>query len=286
MVRYVSYLTKWEAEMMFILRAIGNFFVKIGRWIKDTAWVQPLLIVGGIFAIIFSIPYISNWVGSWFSDSNEAVNFYSNYKVSLDGVQYESKNSDANKLFNYMASEIKSEADTKRWGEKFFVVFVQEDCTECERIYKGFEICKNEWGTGSFKTPDGETYNDFKLYTIFVDTEATINNETKNLFKDYFYNLYDVNFENIAAKMQDSAYATNVSGYKSKIETALSHDEFATPTIFLYDAKGGSSVGELGVSEVVLDLNGRNSDSGVYPLAYALYDCWYGLDVFSPDYNK
>ena len=40
---------------MVVLRAIGNFFARIGRWIRDTAWVQPLLIVGGIFAIIFSM---------------------------------------------------------------------------------------------------------------------------------------------------------------------------------------------------------------------------------------
>ena len=39
---------------MAILRAIGRFFAKIGRWIRDTAWVQPLLIVGAIFGLIFS----------------------------------------------------------------------------------------------------------------------------------------------------------------------------------------------------------------------------------------
>ena len=43
---------------MKVLRAIGGFFAKIGRWIANTAWIQPLLIVGGIFGIIFSIPYI------------------------------------------------------------------------------------------------------------------------------------------------------------------------------------------------------------------------------------
>ena len=37
---------------MIILKAIGAFFVKIWRWIKDTAWVQPLLIVGAIFAAL------------------------------------------------------------------------------------------------------------------------------------------------------------------------------------------------------------------------------------------
>ena len=44
---------------MNILRKIATPFVAIWRWIKETAWVQPLLIVGIIFAIIFSIPSIT-----------------------------------------------------------------------------------------------------------------------------------------------------------------------------------------------------------------------------------
>ena len=58
---------------MKVLRAIGRFFARIGRWIRDTAWIQPLLIVGGIFGIIFSIPYITNWVKSWFAEGNAAT---------------------------------------------------------------------------------------------------------------------------------------------------------------------------------------------------------------------
>jgi hypothetical protein len=49
---------------MKVLKAIGDFFVRIWRWIKETAWVQPLLIVGAIFAIIFSIPYFTKWISS------------------------------------------------------------------------------------------------------------------------------------------------------------------------------------------------------------------------------
>ena len=69
---------------MIILRAMGRFFARIGRWIRDTAWVQPLLIVGDIFAIIFSIPYITKWVQSWFDSSNAAQSFFSEYKLTLD----------------------------------------------------------------------------------------------------------------------------------------------------------------------------------------------------------
>ena len=285
MVRYVSYLTTREAEIMFILRAIGNFFVKIGRWIKNTAWVQPLLIVGGIFAIIFSIPYISAWVSSWSKGVSEGQAFYSAFKVNLDGCQYDEKNSDANKLFNYMSNEIKSPDEVNRWGEKFFVVFVQEDCQSCEDIYKGFSILKNEWNTGSFKTPEGETYNDFKLYTIYIDTEATVNNETKNLFKDYFYDGYDMKFDQIIANAEFSDYGKNMGkSYREKLADALTVSKFASPTIFLYDAKGGRT-DSLGVTDVILDLTGKDKQSGVYPLAYTLFDCWYHQDIFGPNYQ-
>ena len=67
---------------MKILKAIGGFFVKIWRWIKETAWVQPLLIVGAIFAIIFSIPYFTEWINSIGIGSE---NYYSAHKVSLEG---------------------------------------------------------------------------------------------------------------------------------------------------------------------------------------------------------
>ena len=45
--------------MMKILKVIATPFVALWRWIKETAWVQPLLIVGCIFAVIFSIPCLN-----------------------------------------------------------------------------------------------------------------------------------------------------------------------------------------------------------------------------------
>ena len=58
---------------MVVLRAIGGFFARIGRWIKETAWIQPLLIVGAIFAVIFSIPHIIKGVSSWFDESDSVL---------------------------------------------------------------------------------------------------------------------------------------------------------------------------------------------------------------------
>ncbi len=68
---------------MNILKAIGGFFTKLWRWIKETAWVQPLLIVGAIFAVIFSIPKITGWVESWGLGS--ASRYFAEYQQSLEG---------------------------------------------------------------------------------------------------------------------------------------------------------------------------------------------------------
>ena len=87
---------------MFILRAIGRFFARIWRWIKETAWVQPLLIVGGIFAIIFSIPYLTKWVKSWFNDTTASEKYYSSKKVSLKNA--EDHKSDVDSLFDYLTT--------------------------------------------------------------------------------------------------------------------------------------------------------------------------------------
>ena len=84
---------------MKLLKGIGNLFVKLWRWIKETAWVQPLLIVGGIFLIIFSIPYISNWVSSWFS-ADATTSYFNAHKINLTNA--ETKKSDADQLMEYM----------------------------------------------------------------------------------------------------------------------------------------------------------------------------------------
>ena len=68
---------------MVVLRAIGGFFARIGRWIKETAWIQPLLIVGAIFAVIFSIPHIIKGVSSWFDESDSANKFLTRYRLDL-----------------------------------------------------------------------------------------------------------------------------------------------------------------------------------------------------------
>jgi hypothetical protein len=69
-------------------KAIGRFFKRIWQWIKNTAWVQPLLIVVIIFAIIFSFSSNSplmTWIKS-LSDPDTTGEFYDDHKVWFTGV--------------------------------------------------------------------------------------------------------------------------------------------------------------------------------------------------------
>ena len=68
---------------MIVLRAIGAFFAKIWRWIRETAWVQPLLIVGLIFGIMFSIKPIYNAIKDAQAKSSSAETYYRQFQVSL-----------------------------------------------------------------------------------------------------------------------------------------------------------------------------------------------------------
>ena len=70
---------------MIVLRAIGAFFARIWRWIRETAWVQPLLIVGIIFGIMFSIKPIYNAIKNAKEKAESAETYYREYQVSLAG---------------------------------------------------------------------------------------------------------------------------------------------------------------------------------------------------------
>ncbi|MEY3496720.1 MAG: hypothetical protein RJA80_943, partial [Actinomycetota bacterium] len=73
------------------MKPIGTFFGKIfgglWNWIKETAWIQPLLIVGTIFAIIFSIPTITEWVNGIAESINSPESYYRNYQKKLEGEE-------------------------------------------------------------------------------------------------------------------------------------------------------------------------------------------------------
>lgn len=275
---------------MRVLRAIGNFFVRIGRWIRDTAWVQPLLIVGGIFAIVFSIPYITRWVQSWYVAGAEDVTYYNKFKLSLDGC--DDKTSKADQLMQYLEAYnngTQTEEQTKKYGEKFFVAFVQEDCASCEANYYGFEYLQKNWNKNGYEIEDG---NKFVLHTIFLDTE---NDDGDNLFQKYFYDTYGAIFEETASSIKESNYFVNQSGetgsYNNELINLENSDTFASPTVFLVDMSEDrpAYTNKYAISEVFFAYEGTAkggaSTSTSQAKAQTLCDAWNHVGIFGENYK-
>ena len=288
---------------MKVLRAIGGFFAKIGRWIRDTAWVQPLLIVGGIFAIIFSIPAITKWVQGWFSSGDAATSFYKkNGYMSLTNGDEDGKGSDAYKLLSFIFADDanKSEADYNKYGEKFFVTFVEEENSTCEAVYKGWEAAKKNWGTTAgfkeVKTAGGESIysasaSDFKLYTIFIDE---VNDDEENIF----WKLMDDEFASEFAELSslENPYKANNSsisyeGIANSGSTDISGSStFSAPTTLLFDRgfaskatleNGYSQINDnYKVAEIIFDIADKGSTGTNIGLARTIWDCWNHIGQF------
>ncbi len=275
---------------MKVLRAIGGFFVKIGRWIRDTAWVQPLLIVGGIFAIVFSIQPTVNWIESMFDSGSKDVAYYNNFRLSLEGC--EDEDSEADELFKYLqarADESATEEQINRYGDKFFIAFVQEDCVGCESAYYGFEYLQDNWDRNGYTINDDSS---FKLYTIFIDTE---NDDDVNLFQRYFYGNYGEVFETTSGTIQESYYYINNGGtsstYATEVSNMESEETFVSPTTFLIDFSDDLSYrNEYGVSEVFFAVDGTaiGGGSATSPQAKArtLCDAWNHEGKFAKDWQE
>lgn len=270
---------------MSILRAIGGFFAKIGRWIRDTAWVQPLLIVGGIFAIIFSIPYIVDGVQGWFESGNASESYYNNFKQSIDGA--DEKESQADRLLDYIENQESGTATTQQeneFGTKFFLAFVQKSCSGCETVQPGFETLQNNWNSTEFVPEDG---NDFRLYTIYVDeeTDAELSGD-ENTFTKYLWENHAGIFEQAATSVSDRPYYTYMGGeqsdYNGLLEDISDPENFQTPTIFMIDFDDPESdTWTYGISDILFNFEGRDGGTTSYALARTLIDCWNHKGIFA-----
>ena len=228
---------------MFVLKAIGRFFAKIGRWIRDTAWVQPLLIVGGIFAIIFSIPKIVSWVDSMNEESNAAQTFFENKIISAQGKEGDlSKDSALDKYLTVLENKDNAfDTSEKAYDEvnsvlklngekRFFILFVDKT-SACDSLYSGLNYLKNNWKNDEFKDLKGElTYR-----TIYVDAVDKYDASTK-LFDD----AYDRhNFETLATDLYSTKFAENKNydqGASDHYDTlATSASGFSVGTVLFFD---------------------------------------------------
>ena len=243
---------------MFVLKAIGRFFAKIGRWIRDTAWVQPLLIVGGIFAIIFSIPKIVEVVDKMNEESNAAQTFFENKMISSQGEKDKlSEGSALDKFFSVIENKDNTytNADAAFAGVKdalklndnekrFFVVFVDQSAS-CDSIYTGLNYLKNNWNNQEFESLEG----DFAYRTIYVDAVDKYDESTK-LFDD----AYDRhNFETFATDLYSTQFAVNknydqaAGDHYDSLATSASGFSVGTIIYFNYEAKAYDNVQTYGL---------------------------------------
>lgn len=277
---------------MVVLKAIGSFFARIGRWIRDTAWVQPLLIVGGIFAIIFSIPYLTNWIKSWGGSSTAAYKkYYDKTALSLKNVD-EGK-SEVDDIFKYLLAiedGKETEEQKKKYGEKFFLSFVQEGCSGCENNYYGFKYLQDKYTTSD---KDSQFYLEggaFKMHSIYMDQAIADLDEYDNIFDHFILENYQQVFERIAGDFGDASnyqYLINKgSSYRTQVETLA--ETCDSPTIFLVDITPDSkaTVQAYGVTEVLFTVDGKDNDSTSYGKALTLADCWNHADIFAEGYRK
>ena len=108
---------------MAVLSAIGRFFKKIWDWIKQTAWIQPLLIVGIIFGVIFSIPSIVEGIKNGKAKRTGAEYYYINHQLKLAGDE-DSKAEKVTKALTEIMEDSSATPDTGIKESKFFLVLL------------------------------------------------------------------------------------------------------------------------------------------------------------------
>ena len=131
--------------------AIGRFFARIWRWIAETAWIQPLLIVGLIFGVVFSIPSISSWISN-LSKSQNNYAFYNDNTVSTSDLLKYAEADDFSPLYD-------NDED-----QHFLLVFIKKGCDSCETDEEAFKLFSKKWndGKGDKKAPSVKfVYSDF-----------------------------------------------------------------------------------------------------------------------------
>lgn len=67
-------------------KGVKNFFLNIWIWFKETAWIQVVLVVVLVFAIVISIPLIVRAATAVESDENQAKTYWNDHDVKLSEV--------------------------------------------------------------------------------------------------------------------------------------------------------------------------------------------------------
>ena len=274
---------------MKVLSAIGRFFARIGRWIKETAWIQPLLIVGAIFAVIFAIPHIIDGVKSWFDESDAANKFYANYQLSLENADKIADgkavgSSKVDDLLTYIEEGNKEKVVSMTGGERFFLAFIEKDNSSASDLSDGLKMFRDKWKNAEFyEGEDGlKDKGSFKLKTIYTDTT---NDDDENLFDKVWSNHISL-FETMSdgTYLPNTYYAIN-KGYKESNYSSNFFGEdpakcpMSTPLVMYFDYTDDNPIKNqkvAGLSDVLFSVDG----SSALEKARTLKQCWTHTEKF------
>ena len=205
---------------MKVLKILATPFIAIWRWIKETAWVQPLLIVGLIFGIIFSIPSITSWVKSWDFGSDTYTWLY-NQQLSLEGIVGDDNKGAAydfllnfNKANSKWSENYKDEAkelmkDYVGNSNKMLLYFVQENDT-CADINEASNYLVNDAWDSKVKKID-ENAPDLRYKTIFIDQKIDVddNDHTYDEHTPFELLMVDMQFYKFITTVRSAATTSN-----------------------------------------------------------------------------
>ena len=289
---------------MNFLKKLGTPFVALWRWIKETAWVQPLLIVGVIFAIIFSIPSITSWVQSWdFGD--DKYNWLENKQLSLEGITDEKIDGEAADFFSTFEeaqslwkNDNKDEArkTMKSYtgdADKLFLYFVQEQESASNINEANKYLVEEAWKNKVISRAEEagiEVKGSFQYRTIFTD-QTIEDKDGEYIYENHTafeYLLKSREFESfystIYSAYQNTAYYQNIiadkvenvkpESYQSSINSLRTTTNPNAPTLFIIDLSDNSK-NDI-VSNIVFSIDGSDK----YARADFLANAWVGLEQF------
>lgn len=209
------------------LKVIGTPFIKLWTWIKETAWVQPLLIVGIIFAVIFSIPSITSWVQSW-NFGSDTYTFLQNKKLSLEGMTDVPSGQAADFFSSYVSAREKWSNDDKEGARndmkayvgdsnKMILFFVAEDDTGAS-VNEAANYLVNE-GWSNLVTAEFPEAPAFQYQAIFTDQTIDLGDDD-DTYKDknpFAYLWQSADYQQF---VEDAYFVTTVSPYYINLEEA------------------------------------------------------------------
>ena len=210
-----------------VLKVIGTPFIKLWTWIKETAWVQPLLIVGIIFAVIFSIPSITSWVQSW-NFGSDTYTFLQNKKLSLEGMTDVPSGQAADFFSSYVSAREKWSNDDKEGARndmkayvgdsnKMILFFVAEDDTGAS-VNEAANYLVNE-GWSNLVTAEFPEAPAFQYEAIFTDQTIDLGDDD-DTYKDknpFAYLWQSADYQQF---VEDAYFVTTVSPYYINLEEA------------------------------------------------------------------